>query len=176
MRSILELRKLDKSNHRRRELDLDEETAFVLVDASTKNMGAILMVNDPFLQLIKMKRDDTIHLTIKSIMPRPISSVHDRFLKAFQHRGDSQILNMNRVQFMVDSNFHLIPAHIFMRLHYSTHYGYCFFSSAKPITKMRPFKTGIDYLSSNLCFLAFNLEDGNVTEYSGNFLELLKEA
>eukprot|EP00347_Sterkiella_histriomuscorum_P022071 403331786 len=154
----------------------DQESGFILVDGKTQTQGQILMMNKSLRRAMKRDEEEVKFLNINSLMPSLIEAAHQKFMDDYSKTGQSKILNKKVMHFCKDKNANLIPIEALVKFHYSQFFNYCFVSLIDPVIQMRPFRDDTTYQTNQLLFFSIDWNNGQITESSENFSQLVKKS
>eukprot|EP00347_Sterkiella_histriomuscorum_P001462 403371946 len=154
----------------------DQESGFILVDGKSQSQGQILMMNKSLRRVLKRDEEEIKFLNINSLMPSLIQASHQKFMEDYNKTGQSKILNKKVMHFCKDKNSNLIPIEALVKFHYSQVFNYCFVALIDPVIQMRPFRDDTTYQSNQLLYLSIDWNNGQITESSENFSQLVKKS
>ncbi len=92
------------------DFDLSHESVSLLrIDGSASKVGMILDVNNAALKLFGFTRREIVSKNIASLVPEPLSAVHDRFLLRYIQTGEEHIVNTSRIYYGVHKAGYVFP-------------------------------------------------------------------
>ena len=92
------------------EIDASSENVAVIVASDQpEHVGSIVSVNANALRMLGYTRRELVGQPLESILPQPISAMHQRFLKGYLETGRERVVNSTRQMFGLHKAGHVFP-------------------------------------------------------------------
>jgi PAS domain S-box-containing protein len=112
---------------------MSDNTGIITIGGTASNLGIILSANAPACKLFGLSRSDILRRNVSVLLPEPLASMHDSFMRRYLTTGESQLVDYTRVVLAKHKAGYVFPMLLAVRESPPSQGAPCFVGLLRPV-------------------------------------------